>query len=63
MVILIPYKRTNIDGDVAKLLLVKYINSYDKRAQQCHQNKAKIYSMVLRKFIEAMNNCLEGALC
>ena len=40
-------------------VMVKYIDSYDKRTQQCHQNKAKIYSVVLGQFIEAMKNCLE----
>ena len=60
VVTLIPYNRTNSDGDVAKFLLVKCIDSYDNRAQQCHQNKAKIYSLVLGKFTEAMKNCLEG---
>ena len=60
VVTLIPYMRENIGGDVAKILLVKEIDSYNKRTQQCHQNKAKIYSVVLGQFTEAMNNCLEG---
>ena len=60
VVTLIPYTRENIEGDMAKLLLVKEIDSYDKRTQQCHQNKAKIYSVVLRQFTEAMKNCLKG---
>ena len=60
VVTLIPCTRNNIGGDVAKLLLVKDIDSYDKRTQQCHQNKAKIYSVVMGQCIEAMKNCLEG---
>ena len=60
VVTLIPYTRNDIDRYMDKLLLVKDIDSYDKRTQQCNQNKAKIYSVVLRQFTEAMKNCLKG---
>ena len=59
VVTLIPYTRNDIDGYVDNIMLVKDIDSYYKRTQQCHHNKAKIYSVVLRQFTEAMN-CLKG---
>ena len=59
VVTLIPYTRNDIDEYVDKIMLVKYIDSYDNRTQQCHQKKAKIYSVVLRQFTEAMKNCLK----
>ena len=60
VITLIPYTSNDIDGDMANILLVKEIDSYNKRTQQCHQKKAKIYSVVLGQFTEAMKNCLEG---
>ena len=60
MVIPIPYTRTNIYEDVDKLLLGKDIDIYVKRTQQYRQNKAKMCSVSLGKFIEAMKNRLEG---
>ena len=38
----IPTTRTDIDEELAKLLLGKEIDAYVKRSQQYHQNKAKI---------------------
>ena len=60
MVILIPSTRIDIDKDMSKLLLVKEINAYVKCDQQYRQNKAKMYSVTLRKCTEAMKNYLEG---
>ena len=37
----IPTSRTDIDGEVAKLLLGKEIDAYVKRIQQYRQNKEK----------------------
>ena len=59
VITLIPYTSNDIDGDMANILLVKEIDSYNKRTQQCHQKKAKIYSVVLGQFAEAMKNCLK----
>ena len=59
VVTLIPYTRNDIDGYVDNIMLVKDIDSYNKRTQQYHQNKAKIYSVVLRQFTEAMKKCLK----
>ena len=56
----IPTTRTNIDEELKKLLLGKEIDTYNKRSQQYRKNKAKIYSVALRKCTEAMKNCLEG---
>ena len=52
--------RTDIDGEVVKLLLRKETDTYVKRSQQYRQNKAKIYSVDLGQCTEAMNNRLEG---
>ena len=60
MVVLIPSTRIDIDKDMSKLLLVKEINAYVKCDQQYRQNKAKMYSVTLRKCTEAMENYLEG---
>ena len=60
VVTLIPYTRNCIDGYMDKILLVKEIDSYNKRTQQCHQKKAKIYSVVLGQFTEAMKNFFRG---
>ena len=56
----ISTSRTDIDGEVEKLLLGKDINTYAKRSQQYLQNKAKVYSVALEKCTEATRNCLEG---
>ena len=56
----IPTKRTDIDEEVAKLLLLKDINAYAQSSQQYRPNKANIYSLALRQFTEAINNRLEG---
>ena len=56
----VPTSRTDIDGEVAKLLLGKDIDTYVNRSQQHHQNKAKIYSVALGQYTEAMKNRLEG---
>ena len=60
VVIPIPTSIPDIDMEVAKLLLVKYIDAYVKRSQQYRQNKAKIYSVAMGQCIEDMKNCLEG---
>ena len=43
----IPTSRTDINEEVANILLGKEIDAYAKRSQQYRQNKAKIYSMAL----------------
>ena len=60
VLISIPTSRTDIDGGVAKLLLVKEIVAYANHSHQYRQNNAKIYSVALGQCMEAMNNHLEG---
>ena len=56
----IPTSITDIEGEVAELLLGKEIYAYVKCSQQYRQNKTKIYSKALGQFTGAMNNRLEG---
>ena len=56
----IPTSRMDIDMEVTKLLLGKYIYAYVERSQQYRQNKAKVYSVALGQCTEATKNCLEG---
>ena len=56
----VPTLRTDIDMEVAKLLLGKEIDAYVKRSQQNRKKKAKIYSVSLGKCTEATKNRLKG---
>ena len=60
VIIGIPTTRTDIEKEVANLLLGKEIDTYVKCSQQYRQNRAKIYSVALGKCTKAMKNCLKG---
>ena len=60
VIILIPYKSTDINEGVAKLLLGKDIDTYVKRTQKYHQSKGGNYSVALGQCTDAMNNHLKG---
>ena len=45
---------------MANILTGKDIDAYIKHSQQYLQNKAKVYSIALGQYTEAMNNFLEG---
>ena len=54
VVIPIPVSITDIDLEVVKFLLGEEIDAYVKCIQQYHQNKAKLYSVALGQYTEAM---------
>ena len=45
---------------MANILLGKEIDTYVNHSHQYRQNKVRIYSVALGKFMEAMKNRLEG---
>ena len=56
----IPDNQEDVDDDVSNLLIGKYMDTYVNRRQLFRQNKAILYSVVLRQWTQAMKNRLEG---
>ena len=61
--IAVPVKQPNV-GDIIEeisvLLLIKEIDIFVKQEQNYHQNKEKMYSVVIGQCTDATNNSLEA---
>ena len=57
--ILIPTSIMDIDMEVTKLLIGKYIDAYVKPSHNYRQNKAKIYYVALGQCTKGMKNRLD----
>ena len=61
--IAVPVKQTNVGDiieEIAVLLLIKEIDIFVKREKNYHQNKEKMYSVVIGQCTDATNNSLEA---